>query len=93
MEGSVTNSSFNIYTKNPPLRVGILDAPDDHYRPVLYSHVQATKDFNKMSTDLYLKMRDVKPEDKHKTPDFIKALAGIAIVGGVIALGRKFLRK
>jgi len=93
MEGSVTNSSYNIYTKNPPLRVGILDAPNDHYRPVLFSHVQATKDFNRINTDLYLKMRDVKPEDKHKTPKSIYCLAGIGVIGGLYGLYRKFLKR
>lgn len=93
MEGSVNNSSFNIYTKNPPLRVGVLDAPNDHYRPVLYSHVQATKDFNNMSADLYLKMRDATPEERHKTPTSIYCLAGLGILTATVAAFRKFLKK
>ena len=93
MEGSVTSNSYNIYTKNPPLRVGILNAPDDHYRPVLYSHVQATKDFNNMSTDLYLKMRDAKPQDRHKTPKSIYYLVAAGILTPAFLALRKFLKK
>lgn len=77
------NQVYNPRIKNPPLRVGVLDAPDAHYRPVLYSHTQATKQFNDLSVDIYKRQCATKPEDRHKTP---KSIICALIVGAVAIL-------
>lgn len=87
------NNNYNIYVNKPPYRVGVLDAPDSHYKPVLYSHVQATRDFNRLDCDVYTQIKNTKPKDKHKTPTAIKILFTLCGLGAIIMFLRKGLFK
>ncbi|MBQ8168340.1 hypothetical protein IJZ97_02865 [bacterium] len=51
-----------------PYVLGEISAPDSHYIPMLYSHYEATKDFNKLDSDIYQKQSQSKPADRKKTP-------------------------
>ena len=61
MDNSV---SVNTNMKNPPLNVGIITPPNDHYKPVLYSHVQASRDFQVLNHDLYVSMKNSESLEK-----------------------------
>lgn len=79
MEVVVKENIANRPMHNEPYVAGILDAPDSHYQPVLYSHWQATKDFNRLDQDIYEKKSKSKAADSKKTPKSV--LWGLGAAG------------
>ena len=73
---------------SPQYVLGEVAAPDDHYKPVLYSHYGATKDFNRLNQDIYEKREQNKPIDRPKTP---KGIIALLIAGGLYG-GYKLVR-
>lgn len=82
---SVVNTNVN----NSSVPVGIINPPDRFYKPVLYSHVQATKDFNKLENDIYVSLKHSEKLEKRKTPPSVFVALGL----GALAIGFPFLRK
>lgn len=68
MDVVVRENIANSNLKNPPYVVGLLPVPDKHLEPVLYSHIQATRDFNKINEDIFIQKNKNKPADRKKTP-------------------------
>ncbi|MFI3300679.1 MAG: hypothetical protein R3Y28_04575 [Candidatus Gastranaerophilales bacterium] len=66
----------NPYLKVKKPDIGVLDAPDGHYKPVLYSHIEATKEYNQLEQDLYQKMKKIKKPEKD-TPKSVFAFLGV----------------
>ncbi len=64
----VRENIANSNMKNPPYVVGVIPVPDGHIEPVLYSHVQATKDFNQICEDIFVQKNKHKSADRKKTP-------------------------
>ena len=86
MDNSV---SVNSNMKNKPLNVGILTPPNGFVKPVLYSHEQASRDFNKLNHDIYTSMKNSESIERRKTPKSVFAFLGI----GSLALCAPFLKK
>lgn len=86
MENSV---SVNQNMKNQPLNVGILTPPNGFVKPVLYSHEQASRDFNKLNHDIYTSMKNSESIEKRKTPKSVYAFLGI----GALALSFPLIKK
>lgn len=86
MENSV---SVNQNMKNSPLNVGVLTPPNSLYKPVLYSHEQASRDFNNLNRDIYVSMKNSESIEKRKTPKSVFAFLGI----GGLALCYPFIKK
>lgn len=87
---SMDNSvSVNTNMKNPPLNVGIITPPNDHYKPVLYSHIQASRDFQVLNHDLYVSMKNSESLEKKKTPKSVF----VALGAGALALCYPLIRK
>lgn len=86
--GNTTNSHMN----NQPYTVGVLPVPDRHYEPVLYSHQQATKNFNKICEDIYIKQSKSKKTEK-TTPKSVVCLSGAALLYGIYKMGKVLLKK
>lgn len=86
MDNSV---SVNANMKNGPLNVGIITPPNDHYRPVLFSHDKATKDFRVLNHDLYVSMKNSEDIRKKKTPTSVFVVLGL----GTLALCFPLIKK
>lgn len=86
-------NDVNAHMKNAPLNVGVIIPPDAHYKPVLYSDVKATAQFNQLNRDIYEGVKRSKNINEKKTPLPIKILAGIgATIGAIFALNKLFRR-
>ena len=87
---SMDNSvSVNSNMKNSPLNVGVIVPPNDHYKPVLYSHVQASRDFQVLNHDIYVGMKNAESIEKRKTPTSVL----VALGAGALALCYPLIRK
>lgn len=89
MEVVVRENIANKPMHNPPYVVGVLSAPDSHYQPVLYSHYQATKDFNQLNRDIFTERDKHKPADRKKTPVSVIVGTGIAACIALVFAGKK----
>ncbi|CDE60061.1 unknown [Fusobacterium sp. CAG:439] len=82
-------AGVNQNMKNPQLNVGVLNPPDSFNKPVLYSHVQASKDFGRLNQDIYTSMKNSETIEKHKTPKSVFAALGV----GLLAVCHPLLKK
>ena len=93
METVSVNNNVNAHMNNRPLVVGVIVPPDDHYKPVLYSDVKATNEFNNLNRDIYQGVKRSKNINKKKTPLSVKILAGIAaICAGIYGIAKLIKR-
>ncbi len=83
MEVVVKENIANLPMKNPPYVLGVIQAPDYHLEPELYSHYKATKDFNQISNDIFIKKQAQKPADRKKTPAGVWCVFGTAALFGL----------
>ncbi len=90
MENSV---SVNQNMKNPPLNVGILTPPNSFNKPVLYSHVQASKDFNRLNHDIYTSMKNSEAIERHNTPKSVFYALGAGALALCFPLIKKVFKK
>ncbi len=79
--------------KNPPLNVGIITPPDRFNKPTLYSHVKATRDFNKLSEDIYVSVKKSESYDKRKTPKSVYAILSAIGLTSAFFIIKKCLKK
>lgn len=87
-------NDVNAHMKNAPLNVGVIIPPDAHYKPVLYSDVKATAQFNQLNRDIYDGVKKSKNINEKKTPLSIKILGGIgAICAGIFAVNKYLKRR
>lgn len=86
-------SVVNQHMKNPPLNVGIISPPDSHYKPVLYSHQQASREFNQLDHDIYQSIKKSERADKKKTPKSVFWLLGIGGITTIVFGLKKLLKK
>ncbi|MDR1327712.1 MAG: hypothetical protein LBJ74_04825 [Heliobacteriaceae bacterium] len=77
---------IDIAMKVPPLNMGELIPPDSLVKPVLYSHVKATQEFNALDRDVYQTVKRTTPGNKKKTPKSVFWGLGAAIVAGLLIL-------
>lgn len=85
---SVANSSM----KNPVLNVGVLIPPDEYYKPVLYSDIEASKNFNQLEQDIYRSVKKSKKLNERKTPKSVFAALGTCLLTVGIMKVKKMLR-
>lgn len=87
---SVQNSMVNPPQQNAALNLGVVTPPDKFYKPVLYSHAEATKKFHALNRDVYTMQKQISFQETKKTPKSVFYIlgAGILAAGGVAA---KFL--
>lgn len=85
----IMESSVNANMKNPPLNVGVIIPPNDHYKPVLYSHEQASRQFNQLDHDIYYSIKKSEKANKHKTPKSVFWVLGLT----ALAIAFPFLKK
>lgn len=90
--GDMETGSVNSNMKNPPLKVGIIVPPDDHFKPVLYSDVKASRDFVILNHDIYQKAKASKNLNEKKTPLSVKIIFGTAAILTSIPLIKKLFR-
>lgn len=90
MENSV---SVNNNMKNPPLNVGILTPPDRYNKPVLYSHVQASNEFNRLNHDIYTSMKSSESIEKKKTPKSVFVAFGLGLLAICYPILKQFIKK
>lgn len=86
-------NSVNQHMKNPPLNLGIIIPPDDHYKPVLYSDREASKAFNQLDYDIYQSVKKSEKANKKKTPKSVFWALGIAALALCIKPVRKLFKK
>ena len=90
MENSV---SVNQNMKHPALNVGIITPPNGFVKPVLYSHEQASRDFNRLNYDIYTSMKNTESIERRKTPKSVFAFLGIGSLALCFPLIKKMFRK
>ncbi len=83
MEVVVKENNLNKPMHNPPFVLGVISVPDKHPAPELYSHIKATRDFNKICEDIYVKKQKEKPADRKKTPIGVWCTFGTAALFGL----------
>lgn len=83
MEVVVKENIANKPMHYPPYVLGVIPAPDYHLEPELYSHFKATKEFNQISNDIYVKQQKEKPADRKKTPVGVWCTFGAAALFGL----------
>lgn len=83
-----SNTTANSHMKNGKPHVGVINAPNGHYKPVLYSHVEATKQFNALDRDLYQQIKKIDKPQK-ETPKSVYVFSAI----GALLIAFPFLRK
>lgn len=94
METVVKENIANKPMHNPPYVLGVIQAPDKHIEPVLYSHFQATKDFNKISNDIFVQKQKEKAADRKQTPTGVRCTFGAAAAFGLYKLIKhRFFKK
>ena len=86
MTGSV---NVNQNMKNPPLNVGIINPPDRHYKPVLYSPVQAERELGAINQDVYVSVKNSESITKKKTPKSVFVALGL----GALAICFPIIKK
>ena len=76
-----------------PYTAGNIVPPDYCYEPKLFSHYQATLEYNQIDRDIFDAKSKSKPADKSKTPKSV--LYGLALAGLTAAflLIKKFVFK
>lgn len=89
----VQENQLNSNMHNPPYTTGVIAAPDSHYIPQLYSHYQATKDYNKLNNDIYQSISKEKPADRKKTPVSVIVIGVAAFVFGLFKLAKHLIKK
>ncbi len=68
--------------------LGQIPAPDKLYVPELYSHIQATRDFNTINKDIFQSVQKEKSFDRKKTPTSV-----VCVLGSIGLLGAwKFVK-
>lgn len=82
-------NSTNAHMKNPPLNMGVIIPPDDHYKPMLYSDREASKAFNQLDHDIYQSVKKSEKANNKKTPKSVFWVLGL----GSLAIAFTFLRK
>ncbi len=82
-------NSVNINMNNAPLNLGVITPPDSHYKPVLYSHAQASKDFNKLNNDIYVSIKNSESIKKRKTPKSVFVTLGLGALAVCFPLVKK----
>lgn len=85
--------SVNRNMKNAPLNVGVLTPPDSYFKPVLYSHIQATNEFNKLDHDIYISMKNTDTIERHKTPKSVFVTIGLGILALSFPFAKKILKR
>lgn len=94
MTGSVQinnyNSSSQMISKSP--YVGVISAPQGHYKPVLYSHTQASREFVQLNKELNDKMKTIKKPTK-KTPVSVYVFSALGALAIAFPFLRKFIKK
>jgi len=77
---------IDVAMKVAPLQVGELVPPDSLVKPVLYSHMRATQEFNALDRDVYQAVKRSKPYNEKKTPKSIFWGLGAAVVAALLLL-------
>ncbi len=93
MEVVVKNNIANKHMHNGKYVLGVIPAPDEHYVPVLYSHHQATKDYNKLNADIYTERGKYKPIDRKKTPTSVFYVLGATALALLYKLTKHIVKK
>ena len=86
-------NSVNSHMRNVNFNVGILTPPDDHYKPVLFSPVKATKDFCKLNQDIYQEQKKVKKLNDKKTPKSVFVFLGLASLAPAFMLIKRLIKR
>ena len=76
LTGFVESMENSVNMSDKSYRVGVIVPPDAHYKPILYSHVKATAQFNKLNRAIYTGVKNSKSlRDKDKkTPLHVKII-------------------
>lgn len=82
---------IDVAMKVPPLQTGELVPPDSLIKPVLYSHMKATQEFNALDRDVYQTIKHTTPGNVKKTPKSVFFLGCAAVAAGLLILRK--LRK
>lgn len=93
MDVVVKENIANKPMHNPPYVAGVLSAPDSHYQPVLYSHWQATRDFNQLEHDIFIEQSKHKRADRKKTPKSVFCVLGAAALLVMWKIGKHIFKK
>lgn len=89
----VKENPANKPMKYEPFVLGQIPAPDNHYVPKLYSHIQATRDFNVINKDIYQSSLKEKSLDRKKTPTSVFCVIGVAGLFGAWKFVKHLFKK
>ncbi len=94
MTGSVQNNTGinNSYMKVSRPNIGVIAPPAKLCKPVLYSHVQATKEFNEFDRNLHQQIKRTKAPTKD-TPKAVYVFTALAAILLSIPFLRKIIKK
>jgi len=79
--------------KNSDLNIGVVSAPDKHYKPVLFSEKEASDTFVRMNREISANQKHYSFEETKDTPKLIKGCTFAAILAAAGALLVKKFKK
>lgn len=77
---------IDVAMKVRPLNMGELVPPDSLIKPVLYSHIKATQEFNALDRDVYETVKRSDPFNKKRTPKSVFLGLGAAVAAALLIL-------
>lgn len=83
------NNTQAINNQKAVTHVGELIPPDSHYKPVLYSSIEADKNFKTLNRDVYQNLSKFQAKDRYKTPKSVFAI----LIGAILTVPAVFLTK
>ncbi len=88
----MVNGVENNIVQNKSLHVGVLTPPNELYKPVLYSHAEADKQFKQLEKDIYQTQKSQKFENKRKTPLSVVLTIFTAAIGAGYLVFKKAMK-
>ena len=77
---------IDVAMKVVPPQTGELIPPDSLVKPVLYSHIKATQEFNALDRDVYQAIKRSKPYNEKRTPKSVFWGLGAAVIAALLLL-------
>lgn len=88
----MVNSVENNLVPNQGLNVGVLNPPQELYKPELYNAKQADAQFKQLTQDIYEKEHSKSFEELKKTPVSVLFALGAAALGGGYFVFKKIMK-
>lgn len=78
---------------SPNLNVGVLEAPDEHPKVILYNDKKASAEIRQIHNDVYEAQKNASPTKNRKIPKGFWFLLSAAALTGIVLFFKHFVKK